>query len=82
MRTYPLLDGSGAMFAFEIDNVAVSPRELGRLARAVLGAAVTFGPQGFFSREDARLRFACYRSLDFECSRPRRLPPKSSYSGP
>jgi hypothetical protein len=69
MRTYPLYDKSGAMFAFEVDNWVVSPRRLSHLVRSGLGAVVTQGPRGFFSREDWRLRFL-YAGVEFEVWEP------------
>jgi hypothetical protein len=69
MRTYPVNDESGAMYAFEIDSSTVSPRRLSYLVRSRLGAVVTKGPQGFFSREDWRLRFLHAR-IEFEVWEP------------
>ena len=57
------------MFAFEIDNTAVSPRQLGRLVQSSLDATVTQGPQGFFAREDWRLQFT-YKGVTFEVWEP------------
>ncbi len=69
MRTYPLTDDSGAIYAFEVGNAFLSPREVARLVRASLGASITAGPQGYTSANDMRLRFH-YAGTEFEVIEP------------
>ena len=69
MRTYPLTDNSGAIYAFEVGNALLSPREIARLVKMRLGAAITAGPQGFVSAADMRLRFH-YAGGEFEVFEP------------
>ena len=69
MRTYPLTDQTGAIFAFEVPNAFLSPRAVSRLVRSNLGAIVTAGPYGFWSTSEIRLRFR-YAGTEFEISEP------------
>jgi hypothetical protein len=69
LRTYPLTDDSGAIYAFEVGNAFLSPREIARLVKSSLGASITAGPQGFASADDMRLRFH-YAGTEFEVFEP------------
>jgi len=69
LRTYPLTDDSGAIYAFEVGNTLLSPREIARLVKSSLGASISAGPQGYFSTEDMRLRFR-YAGTEFEVFEP------------
>jgi hypothetical protein len=69
LRTYPLVDDSGAMRAFEVSNVLLSAREIAALVSDRLAASVTGGPNTFFSRDDTRLRFE-YAGVEFEVVEP------------
>jgi hypothetical protein len=57
MRTYPLLDANGELYAFEVGNVLIGGATIGRLVRSKLGATITSGPTAVFSSTDVRLGF-------------------------
>jgi hypothetical protein len=69
LRTYPLTNDSGAIYAFEVGNALLSPREIARLVKSSLGASITAGPLGYASAEDMRLRFR-YAGIEFEVVEP------------
>jgi hypothetical protein len=69
LRTYPLTDNSGAIYAFEVGNALLSPREIARLVKSTLGASITAGPNGYASADDMRLRFH-YAGTEFEVFEP------------
>jgi hypothetical protein len=66
MRTFPLHNGEGQVFAFEVENIVVSVRELARLVKRHLGAKITFGPK---SLGEVPLRFV-HAGVEFEVWEP------------
>jgi hypothetical protein len=57
MQTYPILNTSGELYAFEIDLLLISASTVGRLMRSKLGATITPRPRKFYSNNDVRLGF-------------------------
>jgi len=57
MQTYPILDGSGELYAFEIELLLISASTVGRIMRTKLGATITPKSRKFYSNNDVRLGF-------------------------
>ena len=57
MRTYPIPDANGELYAFEVGNLLISGATIGRIVRSKLGATITSKPTTVLSKTDVRLGF-------------------------
>ena len=64
MRTYPIADHDGTIFAVEIENIYVTPGRLARLLRDIDGVTSVQKRELFGASPDIHVRFA-YRGRPF-----------------